>query len=78
LDHVADLQLPGCVGEQTQVRSPRSVAQMNWKLPEDNWRQLTDKLKRRLGTLIDAQLDLWTGQHRRPAQPPARKPDSTS
>jgi hypothetical protein len=51
---------------------------MNWTLPEGNWRQLTDKLKRRLGTLIDAQLDLWTGQHRRPAQPPARKPDSTS
>jgi hypothetical protein len=56
------------VGEQTHAHSPRSVAEMNWNLSEGNWRQLTTDLKRRWGTLKDAQLDLWTGQHRRPKQ----------
>jgi osmotically-inducible protein OsmY len=35
-----------------------------------NWEQLTDTVKRRWGTLIERQLDLWEGKRDRPERAP--------
>jgi osmotically-inducible protein OsmY len=35
-----------------------------------NWEQLTGNVKRRWGTLIERQLDLWEGKRDRPEQAP--------
>jgi uncharacterized protein YjbJ (UPF0337 family) len=32
---------------------------------EGNWKQLADNVKRRLGELVDQQVDLWSGKRER-------------
>jgi uncharacterized protein YjbJ (UPF0337 family) len=38
---------------------------MNSNRTEGNWKQLADNVKRRLGKLIDGQVDLWSGKRDR-------------
>jgi uncharacterized protein YjbJ (UPF0337 family) len=38
---------------------------MNSNRIEGNWKHLADKVKRRLGKMVDEQLDLWSGKRDR-------------
>ena len=52
---------------------------MNSNRIEGNWKQLAGNVKRRLGRLIDQQVDLWSGKReraKRVAEGPVRQQQS--
>jgi uncharacterized protein YjbJ (UPF0337 family) len=47
---------------------PKLTSQMSSNRTEANWKQLAGSVKRRLGELVDQQVDLWSGKRERAKQ----------
>ena len=50
------------------ARSNETEPPMNSKRSGGRWKQIADNVRRRLGKMLDGQLDLWSGKRERAKQ----------